>query len=71
MVREFSKCWTCNEFGHYAAKCPKREKKYKKNFKSRRPRDNLYVNEDDESEERIQSESEDKLGFVNIIKTKS
>ena len=22
------KCWTCNEFSHYASKCPKREKKY-------------------------------------------
>ena len=42
------KCWTCNEYGHYASKCPKREKKYKGKFRSRRSRDCLYVNEDEE-----------------------
>lgn len=25
--KKIFKCWTCNEFGHYASKCPKREKK--------------------------------------------
>ena len=56
----------CDEFGHYASKCPQREKKYKRNFKPRRPRDYLYANEDDESKERVQSESDDELGFVVI-----
>ena len=58
-----SKCWTFNEFGHYASKCPKREKMYKKNFKSRRPIDCLYANEDDELDERVKSESVNKLGL--------
>lgn len=26
------KYWTCNEYGHYSYKCPKRERKYKKNL---------------------------------------
>lgn len=60
------KCWICNEFGHYVSKCPKREKKYKRNFKPRKPRDCLYANEDDESEERVHNESDDELGFVAI-----
>ena len=47
------KCWTCNEFSHYASKCPKREKKYKNNFKSWIPRDCLCANKDDEFEERV------------------
>lgn len=59
-------CWACNEFGHYTSKFPKREKKYKKNFMSIRPRDFLYANEDDEYKERVQSESDDELGFVYI-----
>ena len=25
-VKKIFKCWTCNEFCHYASKCPKREK---------------------------------------------
>ena len=29
------KCWTCNEYGHYASKCPKIENKYKGRFISR------------------------------------
>ena len=24
--KKIFKCWTCDEFGHYASKCPKREK---------------------------------------------
>ena len=29
--KKIFKCWTCDEYGHYASKCPKREKKYKGN----------------------------------------
>ena len=47
------KCWICNESGHYASKCPKREKKYKGNFNSRRPKNYLYVDEDEESDEKV------------------
>ena len=25
--KKIYKCWTCDEYGHYASKCPKREKK--------------------------------------------
>ena len=60
------KCWTCNEFCHYASKFPKREKKYKGKFKPKRDRNCLYANEDEESNERAQSESDDELGFVAI-----
>ena len=42
------KCWKCNEYGHYASKCPKRENKFKGIFRSRRPRDCLYANEEEE-----------------------
>ena len=38
------KCWTCNQYGHYASKCPKRERKYMGRFKSRRPKNCLYAN---------------------------
>ena len=51
--KKIVKCWTCNVFGHFPSKCPKREKKYKINFRPRRPRDCLYANEDDESKERV------------------
>ena len=57
------KCWTCNEYGHYVSKCPKREKKYREKFRSRRSRDCLYANEDEESD---QSRSDDELRFVAI-----
>ena len=60
--KKFFKCWTCNEYGHYASKCPKREKKFKGRFKSRRCRNCLYTNE----EESDQRKSEDELGFVAI-----
>ena len=60
------KCWTCNEYGHYASKCPKRERKYKGRFKSRRPRNFLYANEEEDEEEFDQNMSEDELGFVTI-----
>ena len=66
--KKIFKCWACNEFGHYASKCPKREKNYKVNFKSRRDRDIncLYANEDEEFDGKGQSESDDELGFVVI-----
>ena len=32
----------------------------------RRPKDYFYANEDDESDERVQSEKDDELGFVAI-----
>ena len=44
------KCWKYNEYGHYASKCPKREREYKGRFKSRRPRNCLYANEEEEEE---------------------
>ena len=37
--KKIFKSQTCDEFGHYASKCPKREKKYKGKFKLRRDRD--------------------------------
>ena len=64
--KKIFKFWTCNEYGHYASKCPKREKKYKKRFRSRRPRNCLYVNEEEEEDESNQSRSEDELGIVAI-----
>ena len=60
------KCWTCNEYGHYASKYPKRERKFKGRFKSRRPRNCLYANEEEDEEEYEQSRREDELGFVAI-----
>ena len=36
--KKIFKCWTCDEYGHYASKCPKREKNYRGNFKPRRDR---------------------------------
>ena len=66
IIRVFFKCWTCNKYGHYASKCPKRERKYKGKFKSRRPRNCLYVNEEEDEEEYDQRRSEYELGFVAI-----
>ena len=54
------------EYGHYASKFPKRQNKYKRRFWSRRPRNCLYVNEEEEEDESDQSRSEDELGFVAI-----
>ena len=48
--KNICKCWTCNEYGHYASKFPKRERKYKGRFRSRRPRNCLYANEEEEEE---------------------
>ena len=61
--KKIFKCWTCNEYGHSTSKCPKREKKFKGRFRSRRPRDCLHSNEEEE-EEYDQRRSEDELGFV-------
>ena len=36
--KKIFKCWTFNEYGHYASKCPKREKKFERRFRSRRSR---------------------------------
>ena len=44
--KKIFRCWTCDEYGHYASKCPKREKKYKGNHKPRKDRYFLYANED-------------------------
>ena len=43
--KKFFKCWTCDEYGHYASKCLKREKKNKGNYKPRKDRECLYANE--------------------------
>ena len=51
MVRTFLSEWTCNEYGHYASKFPKRERKCKGRFKPSRPRNCLYANEEEEEEE--------------------
>ena len=64
--KKFLKCWTCNEFGNYASKCPKREKKYRGNFKPRRDRECLYANEEDDSDEQAVSTSDDEIGFIAI-----
>ena len=64
------KCWTCNEYGHYASKCPKIVRKFKGRFKSGRSRNCLYANEEEQEEEEEeefdQKMSEDELGFVAI-----
>ena len=54
------------EYGHYASKFSKRENKYKGRFRSRRPRNYLYVNEEEEEDKFYQSGSEDEFGFVAI-----
>ena len=60
------KCWTCDEYGHYAFKFPKREKKYKGNHKPRKDRDYFYANEEDDSNEKALSVSDDEIEFVEI-----
>ena len=64
--KKIFKLCTSNEFGHYASKCPKREKKYKGKFKPRRARECLYTNEEDDSDEQEISFSGDEIGFVDI-----
>ena len=49
--KKIFKCWTCDEYGHYASKCPKREKKYKRNYKPRRDIECLYANEENDFDE--------------------
>ena len=60
----FFKFWTCREYGNFASKFRKRVNKFKRNFQSRRPRNCLYANDEEDSKER--SENEDELGFVAI-----
>ena len=60
------KCWTCNEYGHYASMCPKRERKFKGRFKYRIPRNYLYANEEEEEEKADQNMSKYELGFIAI-----
>ena len=64
------KCWNCDEYGHYASKCPKREKNYKGNHKPRKDRDCLYANEDYDFDEQTLSASDDEIGFV-VVKEES
>ena len=64
--KNFFKYWIFDEYGHYASKCPKREKNYKGNHKLGRDRDCLYENEDNDSDEQALSASDDEIGFVAI-----
>ena len=64
--KKIFKCWTCNEFGHYASKCPKRGRKYRGKFKPKRDRDCLYANEEDESDDQEISAIDDEIGFLDI-----
>ena len=64
--KKIFKCWNCNEFDHYTSKYPKREKKYRGNFKPRRDRECLYANEEDDYDEQAVSASDDEIGFVAI-----
>ena len=45
--KKIYKCWTCQEYGHFASKCPKRVKKYRNNFKPRRSKECYYANDED------------------------
>ena len=70
--KKIFKCWTCQEYGHFASKCPKRVKKYRNNFKPRRSKECSYANDEDleDSIERTLSESDndnfDDIGFVGF-----
>lgn len=57
---------TCDEYGYYASKCPKRETKYKGNYKPRKYRECLHENEDNDFDEQVLSDSDDEFGFVAI-----
>ena len=65
-VRKYLKCWTCDEYDHYASKFPKREKKYKGKYKFRKDRVCLYENKDNDSNEQAVSASDDEIGFFAI-----
>ena len=62
--KKIFKYWTCDEYGHYASKFPKREKKYKGNYKPRKDRECLYANEDNDYDEQALSASDDEIEFV-------
>ena len=64
--KKIFKCWTCDEYGHYASKCPKREKKYKGNIKPRKDRECFYEKEENDSDEQALRASDDEIGFVAI-----
>ena len=50
--KNFFKCWTFNEFSQYASKYPKREKKYKGNYKPIKDRECVYANEENDYDDR-------------------
>ena len=64
--KKIFRCWTCDEYGHHAFTCPKREKIYKGNHKPIKDRGFLYANEEDDSNEQVVSASDDEIGFVDI-----
>ena len=64
--KKIFKSWTCDKYGRDASKFPKREKKYRGNFKTRKDRDCLYANKDNDSDEQALSASDDEIGFVAI-----
>jgi hypothetical protein len=64
--KKIFRCWTCDEYAHYASNCPKREKKYKGNHKPIKDRDCFYANEDYDFDEQALSANDDEIGFVAI-----
>ena len=69
--KKIFKCWTCDEYGHYTSKFPKREIKYKWNHKPRKDRDCLYANEDNDFNEQALNARSDEgmfLGYSLKIK---
>ena len=61
MVRKFSNVGLAMNLVIFLLSVLQEREKYKRNFKPRRPRDYLYANVDDESKERVHSESDDEL----------